>query len=77
MFNKELLKAIDAYRHGDADLGTLEWDELMHRFEQDCIEYTLDKLRDKGLSEEEAVDIANSADAYPYYCDFLDMYLVN
>jgi hypothetical protein len=49
----------------------------MHFFENDCIEYTLEKLRDKWLSEDEAVDVANSSDAYPYYCDFLDMYLVN
>lgn len=77
MFNKDLLKSIDAYRHGDADLGTLEWDTLMHFFENDCIEYTLEKLRDEWLSEADAVDVANSSDAYPYYCDFLDMYLIN
>jgi hypothetical protein len=49
----------------------------MHFFENDCIEYTLEKLRDEWLSEADAVDVANSSDAYPYYCDFLDMYLVN
>lgn len=77
MFNKDLLKAIDAYRNGDAIPWSLEWDTLMHFFEDDCREYTLGKLYEKGFSDDEAADFVNSADADPYYCEFLDMYLVD
>ncbi len=75
--NKNLLKAIDAYRNGWAEPGSIEWDELMHYFQDSCIEYTMEKLYEKGFNEEDAADFVNSADSYPYFCDFLDMYLLN
>ena len=75
--NKELLKAIDAYRNGLAEPGSIEWDELMHFFEKDCIEYTLEKLYEKWFSSEDAADFVSSPDSYQYFCDFLDMYLLS
>lgn len=75
--NKDLLKAIDEFRHGGADMWSIEWDTLMHFFENACREYALDKLYEQWFSDEEAVDLIDSQKGYQLYVDYLSMYLCN
>ena len=77
MTNKDLLKAIDAYRNGWAEAGSLEWDTLMYFFKDDCVDYTIQALFDKWYDDSTIDEVLGTADEYPYFCDFLDMYLCN
>lgn len=75
MSNKDLLKAIDEFRNGGAEMWSLEWDTLMHFFEDACREYALGKLYEQWFSDEEAVDLIDSPRGYQLYVDYLSMYL--
>ena len=73
--NKSLLIAIDEFRKWNADIGSLEWDTLMHFFEDACREYALDKFYDMWLDDEHAQDAIDSPRGYEFYVEYLQMYL--
>lgn len=73
--NKNLLVAIDEFRHWNVEPGDLNWDTLMFFFEDACREFALDKLYEQWFSDEEAVDLIDSDRGYQLYVDYLSMYL--
>lgn len=75
MSNKDLLKAIDEFRNGGAEIWSLEWDTLMHFFEDDCRNFALQKFYDQGFTDDEAIDMLNSPRVYDLYVEYLSMYL--
>ena len=73
--NKDLLKAIDSFRHGGADIGSIEWDTLMFYFEDACREYALEKFYDMWLDDDQTQEAVDSPRGYEFYVDYLLMYL--
>lgn len=75
--NVDLLQAISKFRDGDACPGSVEWDTLMHFFEDACREYAIEKLYNKWFSDDEAVDMLDTEIGDQLYIDYLEIYLVN
>ena len=73
--NKQLLKAIDEFRRGYAEMWSLEWDTLMYYFEDACRDYALEHFYEMWFTDDEAVDLLDSPRGYQLYVDYLTMYL--
>lgn len=72
-----LLLAIYAFRCGDAEPWTTEWDTLMYYFEKDCYEYAYDLLSSKDYTDEEINKIIDTPAWYEMYINYLAMYLTD
>lgn len=75
MTDNYLLRAIYDFRHWDAEPGSSSWDELIHFWGDNAIEYATQQLADRWFSDEAIQDLQDSALFVELMEEFFEFYL--
>jgi hypothetical protein len=72
-----LLEAIQKYRWWQVEVGSLDWDTLMHYFWDACDSYVKDRMFEDGFDTDQVADAEWTDVWYKYQKMFFDYYLIS